>query len=155
VEKDMKIILMQDFKSLGFEGDIVDVAKGYARNYLIPKGVAIEASDANLKAREMRKGKITTKHMKDKEEAERVAEKISQITVTIMRKAGEENKLYGSVTSRDIAQELEREGIVVDKRKIIINEAIRTLGEPEVAIKLHPDVISTIRVVVEKEEEEA
>jgi len=155
VEKDMKIILMQDFKSLGFEGDIVDVAKGYARNYLIPKGVAIEASDANLKAREMRKGKITTKHMKDKEEAERVAEKISQITVTIMRKAGEEGKLYGSVTSRDIAQELEREGIVVDKRKIIINEAIRTLGEPGVAIKLHPDVISTIRVVVEKEEEEA
>ena len=124
----MKIILMQDFKSLGFEGDIVDVAKGYARNYLIPKGVAIEASDANLKAREMRKGKITTKHMKDKEEAERVAEKISQVTVTIMRKAGEEGKLYGSVTSRDIAQELEREGIVVDKRKIVINEAIRTNG---------------------------
>jgi large subunit ribosomal protein L9 len=88
MEKGMKIILMQDFESLGFEGDIVDVAKGYARNYLIPKGAAIEANNANLKSLEMRRGKITARHMKDKEEAERAAEKISQITVTIIRKAG-------------------------------------------------------------------
>jgi len=151
----MKIILLQNFESLGFEGDIVDVAKGYARNYLIPKGTAIEANNPNLKALEMRKGKITVRRMKDKEEAERAAEKISQVTVTMIRKAGEEGKLYGSVTSRDIAQELEREGISVDRRKIVTDEAIRTLGEFEVAIKLHPEVMATIKVIVEKEEEKA
>ncbi len=151
----MEIILMQDFESLGLEGDIIDVAKGYARNYLIPKGFAIEANDANMKALEMRKGKIMAKRGKDKEVAERVREKISQITVTVRRKAGEGGKLYGSVTSRDIAQGLEKEGVIVDRKKIIIDEAIRSLGESEVAIKLYPEVIATTKVVVEKEEEKA
>ena len=151
----MKIILLQNFESLGFEGNIVDVAKGYARNYLIPKGAAVEANNANLKALEMRKDKITTRHMKDKEDAERAAEKISQVTVTMVRKTGEEGKLYGSVTSRDIAQELEKEGISVDRRKIVTDESIRTLGEFEVGIKLHPEVMTTIKVIVEKEEEKA
>jgi large subunit ribosomal protein L9 len=129
----MEIILMQDFESLGLEADIIDVAKGYARNYLIPKGFAIEANDANMKSLEMRKGKIMAKRGKDKE-------------------AG---KLYGSVTSRDIAQGLEKEGVIVDRKKIIIDEAIRSLGESEVAIKLYPEVIATTKVVVEKEEEKA
>jgi len=151
----VKIILMQDFESLGFEGDIVDVATGYARNYLIPKGVAIEANKPNLKAMEMRKDKTMAKRIKDKETAERAKEKVSQVTVTIRRKASEEDKLYGSVTSRDIAQGLEKEGIIVDRRKIIIDEAIRTLGEFEVAIKLHPEVIAKIKVIVEREEEKA
>ncbi len=151
----MKIILMQDFESLGFEGDIVDVATGYARNYLIPKGVAIEANKPNLKAMEMRKDKTMAKRIKDKETAERAKEKVSQVTVTIRRKASEEDKLYGSVTSRDIAQGLEKEGIIVDRRKIIIDEAIRTLGESEVAIKLYPEVIAKIKVIVEREEEKA
>ncbi len=151
----MKIILIQDFESLGFEGDIVDVAKGYARNYLIPKGVAIEANKPNLKAMEMRKDKTMAKRMKDKETAEIAREKVSQVTVTVRRKGSEEGKLYGSVTSRDIAQGLEKEGIIVDRRKIIIDEAIRTLGESEVAIKLHPEVIAKIKVIVEREEEKA
>jgi len=151
----MKIILMQDFESLGFEGDTVDVARGYARNYLIPKGVAIEVTNANLKALELRKEKIMAKRIKDKEDAESAKERISQITVTIKAKAGEEGKLYGSVTSRDIAQELEKEGVEVDRRKIIIDEAIRTLGEFTVPIKLHQEVVATIKVVVEKEEDNA
>jgi len=151
----MKIILIQDFESLGFEGDIVDVARGYARNYLIPKGVAIEASNSDSKAMELRKDKIMDKRMKDKEAAERAREKISQVTITIRQKVGEEGRLYGSVTSRDIARELESEGIMVDRRKIVIDEAIRTLGEFEVAVKLHPEVSATIRVVVESEEEKA
>ncbi len=151
----MEIILMQDLVSLGLEGDIIDVAKGYARNYLIPKGFAIEANDANMKALEMRKGKIMAKRGKDKEAAERVREKISQITVTVRRKAGEGGKLYGSVTSRDIAQGLEKEGVIIDRKKIIIDETIRSLGESEVAIKLYPEVIATTKVVVEKEEEKA
>lgn len=151
----MKIILVQDFESLGFEGDIVDVARGYARNYLIPKGVAIEASNSSSKTMELRKDKIIDKRMKDKEAAERAGEKISQVTITIRQKVGEEGRLYGSVTSRDIARELESEGIMVDRRKIVIDEAIRTLGEFEVAVKLHPEVSAKIRVVVESEEEKA
>lgn len=151
----MKIILMQDIESLGFEGEIVDVARGYARNYLIPKGVAIEASNANLKALELRKGKISAKRMKDKEDAEKAKEKISQITVSVRAKAGDEGKLYGSITSRDIAQKLKQQGVEVDRRKIVIEEAIRTLGEFEVLIKLYPDVVATIKVVVEKEEGKA
>lgn len=151
----MKVILMQDFESLGLEGDIVEVAKGYARNYLIPKGVVIEANNGNLKALEIRKEKIMAKRIKDKEAAERAKEKISQVTVTVRRKAGEEDKLYGSVTSRDIAQELEKVGVIVDRKKIIIDETIRSLGEFEVPIKLHQEVIATIKVIVEKDEEEA
>jgi len=151
----MKIILMQDFESLGFEGDIVDVARGYARNYLFPKGVAIEANNSNVKTMDMRKGKIMANRTKDKEAAERVREKISQVTITVRQKVGEEGRLYGSVTSRDIAQELESEGIVVDRRKIVIDETIRALGEFEVPIKLHPEVMAKIKVVVEGEEEEA
>ena len=151
----MRIVLRQDFESLGFEGDTVDVARGYARNYLIPKGIGVEASHANLKALEMRKDKIMAKRVKDKEEAERIKEKISQVTVGIRQKAGAEGKLYGSVTTRDIAQELEKEGIVVDRRKISLDEPIRALGEFNVAIRLYPEVMANIKVVIEQEEEKA
>jgi large subunit ribosomal protein L9 len=148
----MKIILMQDLDALGYEGDTADVARGYARNYLIPKGLAIEASEANLKALEMRRKKIVAKRAKDKEEAERVMERLSGITVRVRAKAGEDGKLYGSVTGRDIAQQLDAQGVVVDRRKIIIHEAIRSLGEFHASIKLHPEVLATITVVVEGEE---
>lgn len=151
----MRIILKQDFESIGFEGDTVDIARGYARNYLIPKGIAAEATHANLKALEMRKDKIMARRMKDKEEAERVKEKISQLTVGIRQKAGAEGKLYGSVTTRDIAQGLEKEGVVVDRKKISMDEPIRALGEFDVAIRLYPEVIATIKVIVEQEEEKA
>lgn len=151
----MRIILKQDFESIGFEGDTVDIARGYARNYLIPKGIAAEATHANLKALEMRKDKIMARRMKDKEEAKRVKEKISQLTVGIRQKAGAEGKLYGSVTTRDIAQELEKGGVVVDRKKISMDEPIRALGEFDVAIRLYPEVIATIKVIVEQEEEKA
>jgi large subunit ribosomal protein L9 len=148
----MKIILMQDLDDLGYEGDTADVARGYARNYLIPKGMAIVASEANLKALAMRKKKILAKRAKDKEEAEQIMERLSGITVKMSAKAGEDGKLYGSVTSRDIAQQLDSQGVVVDRRKIIIHEAIRSLGEFYVSIKLHPEVVAKITVVVEGEE---
>jgi large subunit ribosomal protein L9 len=148
----MKIILLQDLESLGYEGDTADVARGYARNYLIPKGLAIEASDANLKALEMKRKKILAKRAKDKEEAERLKEKLSDITLRMRVKAGEAGKLYGSVTSRDIAQQLEAQGVEVDRRKIVIDEAIRSLGEFQVPIKIHPEVVATITVIVEEEE---
>jgi large subunit ribosomal protein L9 len=150
----MKVILMQDVESLGLEGDIVDVARGYARNYLVPKGISIEASNSNLKTLETRKEKIMAKRMKDKEAAERIREKISQVTVTIKGKAGGEGKLYGSVTSRDIAQKLENQDIIVDRKKIIIDEPIRTIGEFDVGIKLYPEVVAQIKVFVERIQEE-
>lgn len=149
----MKIILMQEFESLGLEGDIVDVANGYARNYLIPKGIAVRSDNATLKTLETRKEKIMARRMKDKKSAEQVGEKISQMIVNLRRKSGEEDRLYGSVTSRDIAQELEKGGVVIDRRKIVLEEAIRTLGEFEVSVKLYPEVIARLKVVVDKEEE--
>jgi len=149
----MKVILEQDFESLGFEGDTVEVARGYARNYLIPKGIAVEATKANLKALELRKDKIMAKRMRDKEEAERIKDKIAQVAITLKQKAGSEGKLYGSVTTRDIAQELEKEGIVVDRRKISLDEPIKSLGEFDVPLKLYPEVQASIRVVVQPEEE--
>lgn len=149
----MKIILMQDFESLGLEGDIVDVANGYARNYLIPKGIAVRSDNATLKTLETRKEKIMVRRVKDKKSAEQVGEKISQMIVNLRRKSGEEDRLYGSVTSRDIAQELEKGGVVIDRRKIVLEEAIRTLGEFEVSVKLYPEVIARLKVVVDKEEE--
>ena len=151
----MKVILEQDFESLGFEGDTVEVARGYARNYLVPKGIAVEATEANLKAFEMRKDKIMARRMRDKEEAERVKEKISEVSVTIKQKAGAEGKLYGSVTTRDVAQELENKGIVVDRRKIGLDEPIKSSGEFDVPIKLYPEVQANIKVVVEPEEEQS
>jgi large subunit ribosomal protein L9 len=144
---------MQEFESLGLEGDIVDVANGYARNYLIPKGIAVKSDNATLKTLETRKEKIMVRRMKDKKSAEQVGEKISQMIVNLRRKSGEENRLYGSVTSRDIAQELEKGGVVIDRRKIVLEEAIRTLGEFEVSVKLYPEVIARLKVVVDKEEE--
>ena len=145
--------MIQDFESLGLEGDVVNVANGYARNYLIPKGIAIEASNANLKALELRKGKIEARHMKDREDAERAKEKFSELTITFQGKSGKEDKLFGSVTSRDIAEKLEQQGITVDRKKIVIEEPIKALGEFEVPIKLHPEVMATIKIVVEKEKE--
>ncbi len=144
---------MQDFESLGLEGDIVDVANGYARNYLIPKGIAVRSDNATLKTLEVRKEKIMARRVKDKKSAEQVGEKISQMIVNLRRKSGEEDRLYGSVTSRDIAQELEKGGVVIDRRKIVLEEAIRTLGEFEVSVKLYPEVIARLKVVVDKEEE--
>jgi large subunit ribosomal protein L9 len=150
----MKVILLGDLETLGYEGDIADVARGYARNYLIPKGLAIEASEANLKALEMRRKKILAKRIKHKEEAERLRGKLSEITVRLKAKAGEEGKLYGSVTSRDIANQLDAQGVEVDRRKIIMDEAIRSLGEFQIPVKLHSEVIAAIKVVVEGEEKE-
>ncbi len=144
---------MQEFESLGLEGDIVDVANGYARNYLIPKGIAVKSDNATLKTLETRKEKIMVRRMKDKKSAEQVGEKISQMIVNLRRKSGEEDRLYGSVTSRDIAQELEKGGVVIDRRKIVLEGAIRALGEFEVSVKLYPEVIARLKVVVDKEEE--
>ena len=149
----MKIILRQDMDALGLEGDIVDVANGYARNYLFPKGIALEANKQNIKFMESQRKKIEIKRLHAKGEAEKIKEKLMDVVITISQKAGEEDKLYGSVTSMDIATHLEKEGITVDRRKINLDKPIKTLGEFEVPIKLYPEVTGSIKVVVVPEEQ--
>ncbi len=148
----MKVILKTDMDSLGLEGSTVNVAKGYARNYLIPNGFAIEANNQNIRLMEMQKKKIDARRIKAKEDAEKIKLEIANIVVTLTQKVGEEDKLYGSVTSMDIAAQLKNLGIDVDRRKIQLDKPIRSLGEYNVLIKLHPEVTGSIKVIVAPEE---
>ena len=144
----MKIILAKDTDDLGLAGEILEVTKGYARNFLIPKGIALEATEQNKKHVEMQRKKIEVKRIKAREEAEKIRERMADVVVRIAQKAGEEDKLYGSVTSMDIAARLEEQGVTIDRRKINLDRPIKTLGEFEVPVKLHPEVIGSIKVVV-------
>ncbi|MEW6665771.1 MAG: 50S ribosomal protein L9 [Thermodesulfobacteriota bacterium] len=144
----MKIVLRQDVDSLGMEGQVFDVADGYARNFLIPRGFALEATRQNLKLTEAQRKKIEEKRLKAKEEAEKAKASLSELVVTIAQKAGEEDKLYGSVTSMDIAEQLEKRGIRIDRKRIRLDRPIKTLGEFMVPVKLHPEVTGSIKVVV-------
>ena len=148
----MKIILRQDVDELGLEGDIINVANGYGRNYLIPKGIALEATPQNRKALELQRKKIEVRRVKARGEAEKLKQKVEEIVITLSQKAGEEGKLYGSVTSMDIASDLEKKGIVIDRRKILLEKPIKTLGEFEVPVKIYPEVTAAIKVVVAPEE---
>ncbi|MBC8461455.1 MAG: 50S ribosomal protein L9 [Deltaproteobacteria bacterium] len=148
----MKVILIQDMDALGLEGDIVNVANGYARNYLIPKELALEANEQNIKLMETQSKKIEIKRLKAKEDAEKVKDKMTDMVITVSQKAGEEEKLYGSVTSMDIATHLEKHGITIDRRKIALDKPIKTIGEFDVPVKLYPGVTVSIKVVVEPEE---
>jgi large subunit ribosomal protein L9 len=148
----MKVILKTDMDSLGLEGSTVNVAKGYARNYLIPNGYAMEVSNQNIKLMEMQKKKIDARRIKVKEDAEKIKLMITDTVVTLTQKVGEEEKLYGSVTSMDIAAQLKNLGIDIDRRKILLDKPIRTLGEYDVLIKLHPEVTGSIKVIVAPEE---
>jgi len=144
----MKVILRQDVDELGMEGTIVNVKEGYARNYLIPKGFALIADNANIKLIEMQKKKIEANRLKVKEDAEKVARELESIVITISQKVGEENKLYGSVTSMDIADEIEKKGISIDRKKIVLDKPIKSLGEFDVKVKLHSQVVGTVKVAI-------
>ena len=144
----MKVILRQNVDALGLEGDTVDVAVGYARNYLIPKGLALQANEQNIKFIETQRKKIELRRIKDKEDAEKIRERIAEVAITISQKVGEEEKLYGSVTSMDIASRLEELGISIDRRKIGLDKPIKSVGEFDIPIKLHPKVTAFIKVSV-------
>jgi large subunit ribosomal protein L9 len=149
----MRVILRQDMDGLGLEADIIDVAKGYGRNYLIPKGIALEATPQNIKSLELHRKKIELRRIKAREEAEKLKQKVEGTVVTLSQKAGEEGKLYGSVTSMDIASVLKKQGIFIDRRKIILEKPIKTLGEFKISIKIYPEVMAAISVVVAPEKE--
>jgi large subunit ribosomal protein L9 len=144
----MKVILRQDVDELGLEGTIVTVKEGYARNYLIPKGFGLLANTGNIKLIESQKKKIEANRLKAKEDAEKVARDLEALVITIAQKVGEEDKLYGSVTSMDIADEIEKKGMSIDRKKIVLDKPIKTLGEFEVKIKLHSQVVATVKVAV-------
>ncbi len=148
----MKVILQEDVKGKGKKGDLINVSDGYARNFLLPRQLAVEASQSNVNTLNQRKA--AEKARKDKEiaSAKELAEKISRITVTIKAKAGDNGKLFGSITSKDIADNLKtKHGINLDKRKILLNDSLKSLGTEEVEVKLYEGVTSKFKVNVELE----
>ena len=147
----MKIILKEDIKKIGKMGQIVDVANGYARNYLVPKGLAVEASTKNIRSLEHERKIIQEKAKKLKDSAQDIASRISSMTLTIKAKAGEEEKLFGSVTTMDIAEALLNEGLDIDKKKISLEEPIKRLGSYSVQIKLHSDVSVPLNIQIVQE----
>ena len=144
----MEVILNESIESLGKAGDIVKVADGYARNYLIPKGLAMLANKKNVVQLEKQRAAILEKAAKIKKEFEALAEQLAKLEIEIPVKVGEEEKLYGSVTSMDIAKAIEEKGYTVDRKKIVLPEPIKALGEYEIPVKLSPDVTATVNVKV-------
>jgi len=147
----MRIVLRTDVESVGRRGEVVKVADGYARNYLLPKKLALEATPGNLKRIEQERRVQEVHEAKEKQEAEALAARIAQLSCTAVRKVGENEVLYGSVTGADVAELLEKEGFLLDKRKILLEEPIKSLGIYEVPIKLHPQVTASVKVWVVKE----
>ena len=147
----MEVILREDVDKLGRRGDVVKVAEGYGRNFLLPRGLAMAVSEANkaMIAKERKAHELRA--AKEKAEFEAVAERVRSLRFIAPRKVGEHDVLYGSVTSGDIAEFLKAKGIEIDKRKVQLDEPIKKLGEHEVVVKLHPEVGANLRVLVTKE----
>lgn len=144
----MKVILKENVESLGKAGDTLKVADGYARNFLIPRGLAIEESSKSMKVLEQEKKNILQKVEKEKKKAELLLEKMKDVTCTISRRVGEQEKLFGSVTTKDIETSLLDQGIEVDRKTIVLEEPIKSLGEFPVKIRLQPGMYSEIKVIV-------
>lgn len=144
----MKIILKENVDSLGKVGEMIKVADGYARNYLIPKGLAVEASSRSMKALEHEKSRIMKKNESDRKKAEAMVEKLQGVTCTISRRVGEQDKLFGSVTTKDIEQSLIEQGMEIDRKMIILEEPIKSLGEFPVKIKFQPGITTEITIKV-------
>jgi large subunit ribosomal protein L9 len=149
----MEVILKEDVNKLGHRGDVVKVADGYGRNYLLPGKLAIEATAANKAVIEQMKGSAIRKLAKEKIESEELAKKLEAVELVFERKVGENDHLFGSVTSSDIAQQLEQKGYTIDRRKISLEEPLKTLGEFYVPIKLHREVTSHLKVTVKGDEQ--
>ncbi len=149
----MEVILREDIEKLGQRGEIVSVAAGYARNYLLPRRLAVVATEANKKIVEQERQAHLRREAKQLAEAQELAQLMAPVSVTIRQKAGEQDQLFGSVTAKDIAEALEKAGYSIDRRKIHLEAPIKQLGEFKVPIRLHKDVTVEITVTVAKEEE--
>ena len=144
----MEVILREDVKSLGKAGALVRVKPGYARNFLLPQGLAYEATEGNKKRLAAESKARETKAAAGRSEAQAAADRLSGVTLTIVAKAGEGDRLFGSITAQDIADELAKAGHAVDKRKIELEHPIKQLGEHSVPVRLHSEVHATVRVMV-------
>jgi large subunit ribosomal protein L9 len=145
------VILREDVDKLGRRGEVVKVAEGYGRNFLLPRGLAVPVTTANQAMIERERKAHEARMAKEKAEWQSVADRINSIRFVAPRKVGENDVLYGSVTAGDIAEFLKNKGVEIDKRKVQLDEAIKKLGDHEVKIKLHPEVTATIKVLVSKE----
>ena len=148
----MKVILKADVERLGKVGEVVTVAPGYARNFLMPRDLAFEATEGNLKGIEVEKRRYAKTLAKAAEGARALAARLGELSLTIRQASGESDRLFGTVTTMDIAAALEKEGVTVDKRQITLDEPIKTLGIYTVQVKLHPEVSAPLKVWVVKEE---
>ena len=148
----MEVILREDIERLGSRGQVVKVADGYARNFLLPKRLAVAATDANRKIVEQERQSHLRREAKQKSEAEDLSKLLTGVTVTIAQKAGENDQLFGSVTSKDIADALAQKNFTIDRRKVLLDEPIKQLGEFKVPVRLHKDVTAEVTVQVVKEE---
>jgi large subunit ribosomal protein L9 len=144
----IEVILREDIKTLGSAGEMVRVKPGYARNYLLPQGLAYEATEGNKKRIAAETRVRAARNQADRAEAERFAATLREVTLTLSGKAGEEGKLFGSITSQDIADALATQGHTVDRRKIELEHPIKTTGSHAVAVRLHPEVHAELRVSV-------
>ena len=148
----MEVILREDIERLGSRGQVVKVADGYARNFLLPKRLAVAATDANRKIVEQERHAHVRREAKQKSEADDLSKLLAGVTVTIAQKAGENDQLFGSVTSKDVADALALQKFTIDRRKVLLDEPIKQLGEFRVAVRLHRDVTAEVTVQVVKEE---
>ncbi len=148
----MKVVLLQDVKSLGKKDEIVNVSDGYARNYLFPKNLAAEATSGKLNEISEKKKALANKKKKEQEEAKALAEKLNNKEVILKTKAGANGKLFGSITNKDIADMIKSQyKIEVDKKKVVLDDAIKTLGSHLVEIKIYPEITAKIKVMVTEE----
>lgn len=147
----MKVILQEDVKNLGRIGDVVNVSDGYARNYLVPKKLAVEANIKNVRSMEHEKRKIEEKAKKIKGEALGLSERISAMSLTLHAKAGEEERIFGSITTMDISDALKKEGLDIDRKRILLDEPIKRLGSYTIGIKIHPELVTNLNITVAAE----
>lgn len=147
----MELILRDDIERLGRRGETVNVAAGYGRNYLLPRGLAVPVNEANTAMIAKEHKGWEARMAKEKEEYEALAGRIAELRFVAPRKVGENEMLYGSVTSSDIGEFLESKGIEIDKRRVLLDEPVRSLGEHEVKVRLHPEVHATLKLLVTKE----
>src|SRR3982750_3833115 len=148
----MEVILREDVEKVGARGAVVKVADGYARNYLFPKRLAVPATESNKKIVEQEREAYLRREAKLKGEAESLGQMMSNVTLTFRQRVGENDQLFGSVTAKDIADALEAQGYHIERRKVHLDEPIRTLGEHKVQLRLHRDVATEITVLVEPEQ---
>jgi large subunit ribosomal protein L9 len=147
----MEVILRDHVEKLGKRGEIVKVSDGYARNYLLPRKLALPATEGNRKHVERERKIMETREAEEKSQAEAIASRLSTVDITIARRVGETEQLYGSVTASDIAEFLKTKGFEIDRRKLILPEPIKTIGEHDVPLKLHREVTAPLKVKVVKE----